>query len=308
MAWLSNLALSVSFLAVSACTPACTPPKAESPGGDVADNTAPDTDPDPAPPPKGEMVMEAKGVDLAKLSDAQRSAFFTTLNTEPSACDKPHSMATSLRDDPSCRDSLVGAQFIADRLATGATPSAVKAELEVVRAALDPRDVKVDGRPVWGNERAPVTIAIFADFQCPHCRAEVPVLRAAVDKYRGRARVVFKHFPLRSHPEAKQAAIACEAARAQGKFWEMHDIVFEHQMELSDEEIESYAKRIGLDMAKFKTDWAGAAAKARVEEDRSEGEQLDIDGTPAVFINGRYFTELLFGGTIEGWVDEALKR
>jgi protein-disulfide isomerase len=302
---LSNLALIVSFLAVSACTPACAPPEAASPESGATPEKSAAT---PAPVPKGDMIMEAKGVDLGKLSDPQRSSFFTTINTEPSACDKPHSMATSLRDDTECRDSLVAAQFIADRLAMGATPSAIKAEVDLVRSALRPRAVKMDDRPVWGNERAPVTIAMFADFQCPHCRAEVPVLRAAVDKYRGRARVIFKHFPLRSHPEAKQAAIACEAARAQDKFWEMHDAVFAHQQSLTDDEILALAGQIGLDIAKFKTDWAGDAARARVEEDRAEGETFQIEGTPAVFVNGRYFTELLFGGTIEGWVDEALKR
>ena len=203
---------------------------------------------------------------------------------------------------------MVLAQFIADRLAEGATASAVKKEVEFLRKALTPRKIDIEDRPVWGNPRAPVTVVVFADFQCPHCRAEAPVLRAAVDKFSGRAKLVFKHFPLRMHPEAKQAAIAAEAARKQGKFWEMHDLLFANQEDLSDEKILALARKLGLDMAKFEADFRSEAARKRVEEDRAEGDKLEIAGTPTIYVNGREYNEFLFGGTVEGWIDEALKR
>lgn len=306
--------LAAFLLFVAACTPACTPPAAEAPGGQdaarapskaegAADGAAQG---DEAPAPTA--LREAPGVDLTGLSDAQKSVFFDVINVEPSACGKPHSLARSLVDDADCRDSLVLAQFIADRLAEGATASAVKKEVEFLRKALTPRQIDVTDRPVWGNPRAPVTVVVFADFQCPHCRAEAPVLRRAVDKFSGRAKLVFKHFPLRMHPQAKQAAIAAEAARAQGKFWEMHDLLFAHQDDLSDERIMELAKQLGLDMTKFEADFRSEKARARVDEDRAEGEKLEIAGTPTVFVNGREYNELLFGGTVEGWIDEALKR
>src|SRR5690606_40528239 len=85
--------------------------------------------------PKDDMLSEAPGVDTSKLTDAQRGVFFQIINTEPSACDKPHSMARSLADDPSCRDSQVAAQFVADALASGAPASAVKQDLPIVAEA-----------------------------------------------------------------------------------------------------------------------------------------------------------------------------
>lgn len=304
-------------LALTACSPACTPPEAKDPtakteeSGKAEQKAAPEEpadEPAPPPPPSGDMIMEAKGVDLSGLSESQRITFFQVINTEPSACDKPHSMATSLRDDATCRDSLIAAQFVADRLKGGATTGQVKNELEFVMGSLKPRDVPIDGRPVYGSERAPVTVVVFADFQCPHCQAEAPVLRKAVDQFRGRAKLVYKHFPLNSHPRAKYAAIATEAAMEQGKFWEMHDVVFANPQALEDADLFGYAQQLGLDMAKFKSDYASKAMKDRVEGDRADGEKLDIEGTPAVYVNGRFYNQLLFGGSVTGWIDDALKR
>ena len=174
--------------------------------------------------------------------------------------------------------------------------------------ALRPREINIKGRPVYGNERAPVTVVVFADFECPHCRQEAPVLRQAIDQFRGRAKLVYKHFPLSGHVRAKAAAIATVIAMEQGKFWEMHDIVFENQTTLEDADIRRYAQKIGLDMAKFDAAYKAKIGQDFVEEDRMEGEKLDISGTPAVFVNGRYMNPYLFGGTITGWIDDALRR
>lgn len=264
--------------------------------------------PDREPPPSAEMIMDAKGVDLSKLSESQRATFFQVINTEPSACDKPHSMAKSIRDDAQCRDSLIAAQFIADQVKSGATPSQVKEQLQFVLESLKPKEIDIAGSPVYGSDTAPVTVVVFADFQCPHCKVEAPVLRKAVDQFRGRAKLVFKHFPLSSHSQAKQAAIATVAAQDQGKFWEMHDIVFANQAALGDEDIRDYARTIGLDMGAFERKLEEASSLARVEQDRALGESLGITGTPAVFVDGRFYNELLFGGTVTGWIDDALKR
>jgi protein-disulfide isomerase len=299
------------LLILSACSPACTTvPEAGTPenkGGPVASTAKPDAPGAEAAPPGGE-ITEAKGVDLSRLSEPQKTSFFQLINSEPSACGKPHSLAVSLRDDAACRDSLSVSQFIADALASGASPSDIKANLEYIVSALQPRQIETEGRPVYGNERAPVTVVVFADFECPHCRAEAPVLRQAIDQFRGRAKLVFKHFPLSSHPRAKVAAIATVAAQNQGKFWEMHDIVFENQTALSDADLRRYAQKIGLDMKQFEADFAALKGKELVEADRAEGDRLEITGTPAVFVNGRYFNEYLFGGTVVGWIDDALRR
>jgi len=252
--------------------------------------------------------MEAQGVDLRKLAESQRATFFQIINTEPSACDKPHSLAKSIRDDATCRDSLIAAQFVADTLASGSSPSEVKEKLEFVVQSLHPRAIDIAGSPIYGSESAPVTIVEFADFQCPHCKMEAPALRQAIDQFRGRAKLVFKHFPLGSHPLAKEAAIATVAAQAQGKFWEMHDLVFANQNTLSEADLVKYAGQIGLDVDRFQTDRRSARAAQQVADDRKLGESLKIEGTPAVFVNGRYFHPMLFGGSVVGWIDDALKR
>jgi protein-disulfide isomerase len=255
------------------------------------------------------MIREAPGVDLSQLSDTQQASFYTVLNVEPSACDKPHSLATSLRDDPECRNSMLVAQFIADGLASGATPSDITLEIDAVVQALTPREIPVEGRPTYGNANAPVTVVVFADFECPHCKQEAPGLRKAVQQYRGQAKLVFKHFPLSMHDRAQVAAIAAEAAHQQGKFWEMHDLIFDHQTQLEDEDLERYAQQIpGLDVAKWKADFAADAAELAVAKDRATGELLELKGTPAVFINGRELTPLLWGGSLEAWIDDALRR
>ena len=313
-------ALAASVLVLTACSPACTPPDAKNPeasksgegGGSAPEAEAEagdEAEPKPSLPP-GEMITEARGVDLSKLSESKRSTFFQIINSEPSACDKPHSLAKSLRDDATCRDSLVAAQFVADYIAAGGTTSEVRTALQEVVSDLEPREIPVEGRPVLGAERAPVTVVVFADFECPHCKQEAPLIREAVQQFRGRAKLVFKHFPLQAHPRAKPAAAAAEAAHRQGKFWEMHDIIFANQDALDDGDLVGYAAKIGLDVAKFKADYKAAAQLEAVDKDRADGDEAGVDGTPAVFVNGRRANGryALFGGSITGWIDDALKR
>lgn len=310
----SKCTLAPLLLALTACSPACNTPEAVPPassGPGSAGAGQPDRPIKAVDTPRAdpsEQVNEAKGVDLTKLTDPQRTNFFQILNTEPSACGKPHSLAVSLRDDATCRDSLSVSQFIADALASGASPSDVKMALEEVVDSLRVRDIDIKGRPVYGNERAPVTVVVFADFECPHCRAEAPVLKRTVDEYRGRAKLVFKHFPISGHIRAKPAAIATMAAHKQGKFWEMAEQVFENQTALEDADLRAYAKRVGLDMNQFDADYKAGVGRELVEADRVDGDKLEITGTPAVFVNGRYFNPLLFGGTVGGWIDDALRR
>jgi protein-disulfide isomerase len=298
-------------VATTACT-ACTPAGPDEPGASSGSAEPARTErsrQELEPPPADQMIRSAPGVDLSKLSDTQQSTYFTVINTEPSACDKPHSLATSLRDDPDCRNSMLVAQYIADRLASGATPSDIKLDIDLVVDALTPREIPTEGRPTYGNVNAPVAVVVFADFQCPHCKAEAPGLRKAVQNYRGEAKLVFRHFPLEMHDRAQAAAIAAEAAHEQGKFWEMHDLIFDHQEQLEDEDLERYAKQIrGLDFDKWKAAYESQAAELAVAKDRAVGEALDIQGTPAVFINGRQLTPLLWGGSLEAWIDDALRR
>ena len=130
-------------------------------------------------------------------------------------------------------------------------------------------NLPVEGSPVKGPADAPITIVEFSDYQCPFCARSEGLIDQALAAYPKQARFTYKHFPLTSnHPQALPAALAAVAAQKQGKFWEMHEILFANQQALSNEQIEQYARKIGLDMARFKKDIDSEEVKAQVEDDR----------------------------------------
>jgi protein-disulfide isomerase len=166
------------------------------------------------------------------------------------------------------------------------------------RAAAPPRpsgpdaerayDLPVGNSPVKGPENAPITIVEFSDYQCPFCARSEPLITEALTAYPTQARLVYKHFPLVGiHPQAMPAAIAAVAAQKQGKFWEMHDLLFANQRELAPEQIKSYARQLGLDMAKFEADLQSDEVKAAIQADMQLAQRAGVRGTPTVFVNGK---------------------
>ncbi len=140
--------------------------------------------------------------------------------------------------------------------------------------------------PIKGNPRAPVTVVVFSDFQCPYCARVEPTLKQVEAAYGDKVRIAWKHKPLGFHPNAMPAAEASEAAREQGKFWQMHDKMFGAQQELSPASYERWAREIGLDVARFKATVASGKYKARIQEDDQQAGRLGIDGTPTLVVNG----------------------
>ena len=138
-----------------------------------------------------------------------------------------------------------------------------------------------------GSNKAQVTIVAFSDFQCPYCSRVLPTLDKLVKEYPDKIRVYFKHNPLPFHSDAPLAAQAAVAAENQGKFWQMHDILFKNQQNIKRPDLDKYAAEIGLDMAKFKQDIESPATKKRVDDDLELGKKLGVQGTPNFFINGR---------------------
>ena len=150
--------------------------------------------------------------------------------------------------------------------------------------------VKTDGAPRKGSKNAKISLVEFSDFQCPFCSRVTPTLKQIEKEYGDRVEIVFKHLPLRIHPKAPAAHAAAEAAHRQGKFWEMHDLIFANQREMAPEKYEEYAIQIGLDVDRFKKDVISPAIKKRVDSDASEAASLGITGTPAFLVNGRYLS------------------
>ncbi len=148
------------------------------------------------------------------------------------------------------------------------------------------QEIDTSASPFKGPETAPVVIAVFDDFQCPYCARLVPVLDQMRAKYPQDVKVVFKHFPLQNHPFAVKAAIASIAAEDQGKFWELHDLLFEHHNRLDDEKIEELARAAGLDPTAYEKKKQDPAVMQKLNRDFVEGKRIGVSGTPTVFING----------------------
>lgn len=202
---------------------------------------------------------------------------------------------------------LGGGVWLANRGgSTGALGSAVSD-----MALLLPQD-----RPTAGPAEAKVTIVEFADFQCPACGAAYPVLQSVREAYPEDVRLVFRHFPLiEAHAHAQAAAEAAEAARAQGKFWEMYDRLFTEQerwSKLSDQEVqttfEQYAQALSLDMERFKKELAEHMHAARPKEDRADGTALGVRGTPTLFINGHLYNGQVAFAALKAVIDAELSN
>jgi protein-disulfide isomerase len=145
------------------------------------------------------------------------------------------------------------------------------------------------GSPSKGLKSAPVVLVLFSDFQCPYCKDNMETLKDIMKNYGTKVRLIFRQFPLTSiHPNAQRAAEASLCANAQNRFWEMHDALFANQNNLKEENIDAQAKLLGLDMEAFHACLASSRIKNAVSEDIRAGSSAGTNGTPTLFINGRY--------------------
>jgi protein-disulfide isomerase len=138
-----------------------------------------------------------------------------------------------------------------------------------------------------GPMAAAVVLVEYGDYECPYCYNAQPVVKEVRRRLGDRLAFVFRHFPQNSiHPHASTAAQAAEAAAAQGKFWEMHDLLYRHQQELADLDLTHQALRLGLEVYRFESDLQGAAAARHIRADFAGGLQSGVKRTPTFFING----------------------
>ncbi|HEY2772813.1 MAG TPA: thioredoxin domain-containing protein [Candidatus Binatia bacterium] len=171
---------------------------------------------------------------------------------------------------------------LATKVAAGARPAAPNAP--------DPNkkyDINIGTAPAKGPNDAPVTIVEWSDFQCPFCGQAKDLVHQIIDAYPKDVRFVFKNYPLPFHPNAMPAAKAAVAAQKQGKFFEMHDLLFSNQRDLSPEKYEEFAKQIGLNMDQFKKDMDSPEIAAQITSDMKEAGDVGVRGTPTFFINGK---------------------
>ena len=169
-------------------------------------------------------------------------------------------------------------------------------------------EIAFGSSPTKGPKDAPVTIVGFSDFQCPFSKSAVGLVDQILAAYPEEVRFVAKQFPLSLlHNDARNAARAALAARRQGKFWEMYDLLFGHQQALDYESLKAYAGTAGMDVVQFEKDMASAEIEVELAADVAEGRRANVTGTPTFFIDGRR----LMTRSLEGFrvmIDEALSR
>jgi formate-nitrite transporter family protein len=140
---------------------------------------------------------------------------------------------------------------------------------------------------IAGPDDAPVTLVEYGDYECPYCGMAHPVVKRAQRELGKQLRFVFRNFPLaEAHPHAQIAAQAAESAGAQGRFWEMHDMIFEHQDALEVEDLLGYATSLGLDAKQIARDLEAGTYVKRVRDDFRSGVKSGVNGTPSFFVNG----------------------
>ncbi len=138
-----------------------------------------------------------------------------------------------------------------------------------------------------GSEHAPVTVIEYADFECPGCRNAAKTSTLLLDRYPGKVRFIYRHFPVEgAHPHALKAAEASEAAAAQGKFWPMHDLLFQNQGHLKDKDLRHYATQIGVEMVRYTAEMDDHIYLQKVREQAEGGRRSHIRATPTFFVDG----------------------
>jgi len=232
-------------------------------------------------------------IDVSELTPKETKRLEQVVNAEVSPCGDDVSLALSLFDPAGCPLAPLAGEFVVEMLKQDYNAEEISSAYVGRYAAVKGLDIPVDGSPRAGAGEPAVTIVVFTDFECPFCAKAADTLRDLLRAYPEHVAVVFKNFPLESHPKAELAARAAFAAARQDKFWEMHDTLFSVQgTELTRERIDTMAVGLGLDLDQFSEDLASTAATAAIEADRRLGQELGVDSTPGIFVNGRPVTRI----------------
>jgi len=186
-------------------------------------------------------------------------------------------------------------------------PPDKRVQTEIV-AAGPAQQIDLRHAPTRGPATAPISLVEFSDFECPFCAETAPVVRQLLLAYPTQVRFAFKHYPLPMHKDSPLAHEAAAAAADQGKFWEMHDLLFQTQSKLTRDDLIAKATQLHLDVPRFTRDLDTHRFKPQVDQDRQEGNRLGVDGTPFFFINGHAISG---GASLEDFkhlIDAAIKE
>ena len=242
-------------------------------------------------------TSKIKDIDFGGLSEAQVRTALKIMSSGPCNCGCNMTIAVCRERDSSCKRSLIFARTVVDALREGKSEAETVKTLEAKAAmfveARLPDDagvvynIDVTRSPVRGPKDAPITVVEFSDFQCPYCAGLQSVLDQVLKTFPREVRLIYKQYPLNIHQYARQAAVASLAAHAQGKFWPMHDKLFQNFSAINEENIKKWARDVGLNMADFEKAIQSGQHEAMVEKDIADGASAKVLGTPTVFVNGK---------------------
>jgi protein-disulfide isomerase len=245
------------------------------------------------------------GIDVGKLSSEKQKLFYKLVGSLSSPCGKAHSLRTSYAQDTACKRAPFAVRYLLALVEDEGGEAVVREEYDRKYKG-DAKQVKLDvsKAPRIGNDDAPVRLVEFFDYQCPACAQAAPMLEAVAHANQGKVVEYFLMFPLEKHQDSKSAAQAALAANRQGKFSEMHRMLFQRSPRHSKDAVMGYAKELGLDMARFEADYNAAAAQ--VAGDLGQGDAAGVQATPTLFFNDRKYEGPMHPKYITMWIEEEL--
>ncbi len=229
--------------------------------------------------------------DLESLTVAQRVELAGVAESELCPCpDEVVSLHECMQQEERCEDADEMTGTLVAALSEGGEAEDAFDRVAQERGSTEREHTfHLGDSPYKGNPDADVVIVEFADFQCPHCRTAAQAMDVVADRFGDDVVIYFKYFPLGS-PLSDQAAQAAAAAHQQDRFWQMHGLLFENQRQLSAQQIQGFARQLGMNFERFQQDMRNAEVQRNVARDRQEGMAAGVQGTPAIFINGKQYT------------------
>jgi thiol-disulfide isomerase/thioredoxin len=229
---------------------------------------------------------------VTALDESQRDVLMDELKIEPNygKCKgMMYQCLTAKKPDPTAvRFANFGAYLVSKGVPAGSLGFLAREQSKFINDEM-PQVFTYTDSPFLGSEKAKIVITEFAEFKCIYCEELSPVLKKLVAESNGKVRLVFKHFPLKNHPNTLFSSRAAQAANRQGKFWEMSDLLYRNFNKQNPEDVMEYAKTLGMNLERFKKDLEDPKIEQLIVRDKMEGVRAKVVGTPTLFINGKMY-------------------
>lgn len=256
--------------------------------------------------PELDGQFEYPGFDL-DLQEEQRRELAELAVAELCPCpDEVVSLHECMQRDERCDEADEAARTLVGALEEGAGADDAFDSLAQHRSERgQAHHFVLDDVPYKGNPEADIVVVEFADFNCGQCRRAAAAFDQVADHFGDDVVIYFKHFPLGS-PTAQLAAQASMAAYQQGRFWEMHDLIFENQQRIDRNMLDEFARQLGLNFERYRQDMESNAILGHIQRDRLEGREAGVNRTPSVFINGEFYTGIVTGPALIAKIGDLL--